>query len=340
MIKFLMLQGKTPTEIHREMEPVFEEFCPSYASVKNWCRQFKCGRSHVADLPRSGRPSSECSDENAARVKKIIDQDRKMTIAEISRSAKLNESTVFRILHNRLNMRKVCARWVPRLLTCEQKQTRVDCCGQLLKMCRSKNMLTTMVTVDETWVHHYDPESKISSMQWKTPGSPTHVKPRAQKSARKVMLTVFWDVKGVILKDYLPHGNTVNGQYYADLLTKLRKTVTRKRGIARTQILPLLQDNAPSHKARLVLQTANDLNIEILPPPPYSPDLAPSDFFLFPKLKKQLKGNHFDSDEDVILACDNWFSSKNRLFYSEGLFKVTQRWQKCLNSGGGYIEKE
>src|ERR1700729_2562510 len=204
VIKFLMFQGKTTTEIHREMEPVFRDSCPSYTSVKNWCQQFKCCRSNVADLPRSGRPASECNDENATRVKKIIDQDRKMTIVEIASRVKLNERTVYRILHNRLNMRKVCARWVPRLLTREQKQTRVNCCQQLLKKFKSKNFLETMVTVDETWVHHYDPESKIASMQWKTPGSPTPVKPRAQKSAGKVMLTVFWDAKGVVLKEYLP----------------------------------------------------------------------------------------------------------------------------------------
>ena len=240
-----MLQGKTPTEIHREMEPVFHDSCPSFSSVKTWCRHFKCGRSNVADLPRSGRPSSECNDENAAKVKKIIDIDRKMTVAEIASAVKLSETTVHRILHNRLNMRKVCARWVPHLLTHEQKQMRVNCCRQLLKMCESKNILTTMVTVDEIWVHHYDPESKISSMQWKTPDSPTPVKQRAQKSARKMMLTVFWDAKGVILKEYLPHGNTVNGQYYADLLTKLRKVVTRKRGITRTQIFLCFKTTRP-----------------------------------------------------------------------------------------------
>ena len=95
------------------------------------------------------------------------------------------------------------------------------------------------------------------------------------------------------MKDYLPRDNTVNGQYYADLLTKLRKVVTRKRGITCTQNLPLLQDNAPSHKARLAQVTANDLNIEILPHPPYSPDLAPSDFFVFPNLKKTAKRKSF-----------------------------------------------
>src|ERR1700729_2986950 len=113
---------------------------------------------------------------------------------------------------------------------------------------------------------------------------------------------------------------TTHGQYYADLLTKVRKAVTRKQGIACTQNLPLLQDNALSHKAHLVQLTANDLNTEILLHPPYSPDLAPSDIFLFPILKKQLKGIHFDSDEEVILACDKWFSSQNRVFYSQGLF--------------------
>lgn len=91
--------------------------------------------------------------------------------------------------------------------------------------------------------------------------------------------------------------------------------------------------------ARLVQLAADDLNTEILPHPILRIWLHQT-FFFSQILKKQLKGNHFDSDEEVILACANWFSSKTRVFYSQGLFKVKQRWQKCINSGVGYIEKE
>ncbi|BFZ24684.1 hypothetical protein BsWGS_27723 [Bradybaena similaris] len=116
VIKFLMLQGKTPREIHTEMKPVFLESCPAITSVKYWCQHFKCGRSSVADLPRSGRPPSKCNEENAIKVKKIIDEDRKMTVVEIASRVQLNERTVYRILHHRLKMRRLCERWVPATL--------------------------------------------------------------------------------------------------------------------------------------------------------------------------------------------------------------------------------
>jgi [histone H3]-lysine36 N-dimethyltransferase SETMAR len=102
----------------------------------------------------------------------------------------------------------------------------------------------------------------------------------------------------------------------------------------------LLHDNASAHSSVVTCQAARECGYEILPHPPYSPDLAPSDFFLFPQLKSTLRGRRFDTDNDVIAATEEYFLSKNREFYKEGIRKVKGHWEKCVTLAGSYIEKD
>ena len=123
-------------------------------------------------------------------------------------------------------MRKLTARWVPKSLCNEQMATRASVCSALLKRFRSKDdFLSRLVTVDGTWVHYYEPENKAQSCQWVGPGSPRPKKFKTQPSAGKVMATVFWDAKGVIMLDFLPKRSTINGVYYANLLDQLRTAI-------------------------------------------------------------------------------------------------------------------
>ena len=86
-----------------------------------------------------------------------------------------------------------------------------------------------LITVDETWIHHYTPETKIQSKQWNAKGEPAPKKDKTVFSAGKVMATVFWDSHGVILIDYLQKGKTITGAYYASLLDKLKAELAEKR---------------------------------------------------------------------------------------------------------------
>lgn len=111
-----------------------------------------------------------------------------------------------------------------------------------LKVLVRKIILMTIVTVDDISVHHYDPKSTISSMQWEME-DPQHLSIWEHKNVtRKVMLTVFWHAKSVLLKDCLPHGNTVNQQYYVDLFTKLRKSDQKIRDSTHSKFVALRQD--------------------------------------------------------------------------------------------------
>ena len=152
---------------------------------------------------------------------------------------------------------------------------------------------------DETGVHHYNPETKVQSKQWKHYDSPSPKKARVQPSACKIMLTVFWDQRGEVTMDFLAKGSTITGTYFVSLLKKLQNAIkTERRGML-TKGFRLLQHNAPVHNSFVVQTEARSCGYEVIPHPPYSPDLAPSDLHLFPSMKSFLKGTRFSSDESM-----------------------------------------
>ena len=84
------------------------------------------------------------------------------------------------------------------------------------------------MTMDETWLYHYDPEMKQQSMEWRCSGSPRPKKFRVQESAGKVLASVFWDQDGILRMDYLPKGQTINAEYYSSLLVQLKDILKEK----------------------------------------------------------------------------------------------------------------
>ena len=151
-------------------------------------------------------------------------------VKEIAQALGISRGSVSTILHDRLGVHKLTARWVPKSLSDEQMATRASVCSALLKHFRSKDdFLLCLVTVVETWVHYYEPENKAQGRQWVGPGSPRPKKFKTQRSAGKVMATVFWEAKGVIMLDFLPKRSTITGVYYANLLDQLRTAIREKR---------------------------------------------------------------------------------------------------------------
>ena len=197
------------------------------------------------------------------------------------------------------------------------------------------------MTVDEIWVHYYEPENKAQSRQWAGPGSPRQRSSRHSHCAGKMMTTVFWDAKGVIMLDVLPKKSTITGVYYANLLDQLRTAIREKRQGKLSKGVLLQQDNARVHTCKVAIDAVERNGYELIPHTAYSPDLAPSDFFLFPNLKKDIgfRGCHFQSDKEFPTAVEKWVSGKDPAFFSSGLMALENRWSKCTALEGNYIEK-
>jgi len=144
---------------------------------------------------------------------------------------------------------------------------------------------------------------------------------RVQKSAGKVLFSIFGDQDGIFLTDYLPKGQTINAEYYSSLLMQLKDILKEKRRGKVTKVVLFLQDNAPAHRELATQKKLTYLGLECLDHPPYSPDLAPSENYLFSGLKKRLKGRPFSSDA-VIAAAETWLDGQTSDFLFEWLAKV------------------
>ncbi|GFO06154.1 collagen alpha-1(iv) chain [Plakobranchus ocellatus] len=152
-------------------------------------------------------------------------------------------------------------------------------------------------------------------MTWKHPSSPVTKKFIVQRNAAKVMATVFWDVKGVILLDILPQGQCINAARYCSTLDRLKEAIRRKRpGLLRRGVV-LQHDNATPHSANLTQQWLQRYGWEILPHPAHCPDLAPSDFHLFGPLKRHLGGMAFETEDYLISKLRNWFDNLDVDFF-------------------------
>lgn len=154
------------------------------------------------------------------------------------------------------------------------------------------------------------------------------------------MLCVWWDQEGVIYYELLKPGETVNTQRYRQQLMTLNDALLEKRPawVTRHEKVIFQHDNAPAHKPKPARDTIAALHWDVLPHPLYSPDLAPSDFHLFASMGHALAEQHFGSYEEVEKWLDEWFASKTKSFYWQGIHNLAERWQKCVASDGKNFE--
>ena len=116
--------------------------------------------------------------------------------------------------------------------------------------------------------------------------------------------------------------------------------ILEKRRGKRPKGILLQQDNARVHTSKIAMDAVERNGCEIIPQPAYSPDLVPTDYFLFPSLKKDIRGRHFWSNEEVVSAVEECVRDNDPGFFSSGLMALEHRWSKCIILEGNYIEKE
>ncbi|GFR59341.1 histone-lysine N-methyltransferase SETMAR [Elysia marginata] len=153
-------------------------------------------------------------------------------------------------------------------------------------------------------------------------------------SAKKIVGTVFWDNRGVLLFETLQPGETINAARYCQTLDKLREAICRKRPGQLTN--GVICNTTTLHPTQ---QERRKLKWEILPHPPHSPDIAPSDYHLFGPLKRELPGKRFDDDEELVDHVRKWLQNLDGSFFREGIYSMVRRWQKCVDRLGCYVEK-
>ena len=151
-----------------DSKQILNELCGIYGpqtismhTVFRWVKAFKAGKFSVEDVTHPGRPKTSVTKANIAAVKIVVKQDARLSVKDIANCTGISEGSVQTILKKRLDLRKVCARWVPHLLT-EEKTTHLKCAWELLKTYKGCNswVISNLLTGDETWVHMFEPQRR------------------------------------------------------------------------------------------------------------------------------------------------------------------------------------
>ena len=269
-----------------------------------------------------------------------MDKDRRVSIEAISAQFDVSVGTVHTIICEELKLQKICEKFVPRVRREDQKERGCHDSREMVELINSDPaVLDALVTSDESWIYCYDPVTKRQSSQWKHAGSLRPKKARQSKLTHKLSMIPFFYSTGTIYMHWVPTGLTVNKEYYVEVLREFRKRFRRKRpALFKSGQWHFHQDNAPVHNSILVLDYLTKMGIKTVPHPPYCPDLAPCDFWLFPKLKENLRGCRYETIEEMKEAVTKVIDTLTHEDFHRAFQKLLERYNKCIAVGGDYFE--
>ena len=288
-----------------------------------------------------GRPVSVLTEKNVGTVKTLIEEDTRYTVQEIEELNGIHSSSVLRILREQLRHRKICTRWVPHLLTDEQRQSRVRLASQVIEKydkCDPRR-LEEIVTGDETWIYRFQPDSKAKNKVWVSSEGDRPVIACRCKTSNRMLYAIFFDSKGPVLQIPVPKGSSVNGKFYRESVRiQLVDFYQKRRPHTCVHGIKLFHDNAPAHKSTTVQEYLKESGLDVSNHPPYSTDLSPCDFWLFPRLKEMLAGHRFESRCGIgsgIYQCLQHIPIED---YRAAFRKWVDRCKMCVEADGAYFE--
>jgi histone-lysine N-methyltransferase SETMAR len=150
------------------------------------------------------------------------------------------------------------------------------------------------------------------------------------------MLTVFWSPRGFFLTEALPKGQTFNSQYYSQtILHTLSRRLPPLSGF-RKHLVHV--DNASPHRSQFTMEHPKKFRFKSVPHPPFSPDLAPSDFYLFGTIKGKRQGKKFATPDDLVSEVISIVAFISRTELAKAFDEWERRLKRCIELGGDYVD--
>lgn len=337
LIYFFWKRRLSPAKIAEEINSTLGAETTNERTCRRWVAQFNEENFDVTDKERSGRPPLDLD----IQIQHHLDTEKYATTRSMALAMDVSHVTIQQRLIQ-MGKRYLCNRWIPHRLTDEQKANRERICNELLDMYAANDFLGQLITMDEIWIY-WENDGSYHHKSWWGGGDVPNVEVRRTLTPHKHLLSVFWDCKGVLLMDILPPGQTINAELYCQQLDRLIAAVQQKRRRLLNggyHQIHYLHDNARPHTATKSVQKLREIGFTVLPHPPYSPDLAPSDFYLFSPLKSAIRGKNYRSAEEIQADLDLWVANKPRNFFADGIRKLPGRWEKCVSHHGDYFEHD
>lgn len=324
-------RGTTTRQTADNINTVFGEGSTNKSTVADWFKKFKKGDFSLENEPR-GKPEVKVNNED---LKAVVERDPTQSAAELASQFKVSKKTMLVHLAE-IGKKKKLNKWIPHELNDGQKRNRLDAALSLLTRHKNEPILERILTCDEKWILYDDRKRKY---QWlDADESPGHeAKPDLHQ--KKLMVTIWWSRAGIVHHSFMKPGTSITAETYCMELEEMTEQLKSKQPKLFNRLKPLLlHDNARPHTAKKTVTKLQELKYETLRHPPYSPDLSPSDYYLFRNLGNFLVGKSFASDDAVKSAFKDFIDSREPGFYRKGIDQLPEKWQKCIDALGAYFD--
>ncbi|UYV83676.1 SETMAR [Cordylochernes scorpioides] len=312
---------KSATDGHRLLCEAYGKHALSIKSCEYWFRRFKSGDFDPRDKERGGRPIKF----EEAELEALLDEDSSQTQEELAETLGVTQQAIsnrFKVM----GMVQKQGNWVPYELKPGNIERRICTCELLLKRQNRKGFFAS----------NRDGGRKVDSLRQpkaqKIPGHASASTAKPNIHGKKLMLCIWWDQLGVIYYELLQPNETITGERYQQQLMQLSRALKIKHPLyaKRHDKVIYQHDNARPHVAKVVKETLEALQWDVLPHPAYSPDIAPSDYHMFRSMTHGLAEQHFTSYEEAKNWVNVWIASKDEEFFRHRIRMLPERWEKVV----------
>lgn len=313
-IRYEFQQGKTIAQAYEMICATLGKDAVSHTTCKYWFNRFKDGNFDVTEL---GEPSVHTNGNGVHTDDDIVERPGIQQQAAAKSLRKIGKA------------QKV-VQFVPHDLSDYSIGQRLNTCVSLLARQQKQDYLWKIVTGDETWIMYDHSNAGPAST---LTGAPDN-------SGKKVLLWIWWDMKGILCYDLLEPEETDTEKRYEQQLNRLAEELDRKRpftGRGPRDVI-LLHNNSQAHVSVATQATILNLGWEVIAHAAYSPDLAPCDYHLFQSIQSGLADQRFRDVDDIRKWLDEFVVSKPSSFFREGIRQLPERWQKVIENGGEYSD--
>jgi histone-lysine N-methyltransferase SETMAR len=333
IVLYLRRKGLSRKAIRADLEATLGSEAVSYSSVAKYIHDALCEEPYRITPPPD--PEPEFDDSDKAILSALADQPF-ASVRELARLTHLPKTTVHRRLTQSLGFRVRNLRWVPHILSTLQQRQRITLSNQLLSILtkQQRRSWIDIVTLDESWFYLHTDHERI----WLQPDEPVPERERHTVQSEKMMLTIVWNPNGFHHIDVLPKGLKFNASYYVTHILEPLRNWREAQPDTGNQKLIIHADNARPHTAKMTLEFLVQNGMERAPHPPYSPDLAPSDFYLFGYIKHLLRGHEFANRDELFQAVSDIVANIENTKLDEVFHSWMDRLHYCANGTGGYVD--
>jgi histone-lysine N-methyltransferase SETMAR len=333
IVAYLVLKGLSARSIHQDLVARSWGDAMAYSTVARYIHDAHCSPSSQTAAPIAVPSGLDDSDE---AILSVLDENPFASVRQLSRLTHIPATTVYPRLTESLGFTARHLGWVPHALSEEQMAQRVELSRELLRILQVQHDRAWhyIVTLDELWLYL----STDHELIWLPHGEKVPERERHTVQSKKFMPTIVWNPRQFHLMNVLPKGCKFNSSHY---ITEILSPLSEWRSAdahGRTRKLIVHADNARPHVFRQTIDYLERNGMKRALHPPYSPDLAPSDFSLFGYVKGCLADHSFESTDALFGVVQGILEAIEKVTLQAVFLDWMERLWKCIDSNGVYVD--